>query len=77
MAAILLLFNKERILLPGNESWSGLLIAMCLLAVFVSFLSDQIFRKFIPSLVKIWIVELALISFTIILLIILKVSFVN
>lgn len=77
MATVVLLFNKKEILAPVNQAFNGLFIAICLIVVFVAFLSDQIFRRFIPSLPKIWIVETALIIFTIILFIILKITIVN
>lgn len=77
MAAVLLLFNKKEILAPVNQAWNNLFIAICLIIVFVAFLSDQIFRRFFTSLLKIWIVESALIIFTIILFIILKITIVN
>jgi hypothetical protein len=77
MLAVLLLFNNKLVIKQGDLSYRGLLIAFCLLMVFIAFLADQVFRKLVPSLSKIWLLELALIVLTVILLIILKISIVN
>jgi hypothetical protein len=74
MAVFTLLLDKKQLLKPVNEEYKGVIIAMCLLVLFVSFLSDQIFRKFIPSLARLWLIQLAMIFLTVILVAILKVS---
>lgn len=54
----------------GKLNW-----LFCLLSVFaclVSIISDLIFRKAIPSLKRLWIVESSLIIFTLVLILIIK-----
>lgn len=63
---------------PGQGSphvdVSGLIIGLCFILAIVAFISDQIFRKFIPELRNLWVIEGAFIVFTLILMFILKVS---
>jgi len=51
-----------------NSLWAGL----CILTAIIAFISDLIFRKFIPLLRKIWIVEGMLILITMVLMLILR-----
>ncbi|WP_256007370.1 MULTISPECIES: hypothetical protein [Pedobacter] len=68
------------LLLKGGEqqsehidiSWT--IAALAILSAFVSFLSDQAFRKFVPSLRKLWLLEGVLILFVIIVVFIVKAS---
>lgn len=62
---------------PGYNSHinvTGLLTGFCLLITVIAFISDLIFRKFIPSLKKLWIIEGVLIVFIVILIFIIQVS---
>lgn len=51
-----------------------ILIGFSLAIAVVAFVADQIFRKFIPELKKIWIIECTVVLFTVLLFIIIKVS---
>ena len=77
MLAFALIIKKSWLLSPQNEEFSGLMIALCVLVLFVSFLGDQIFRKFISTLGKLWVMQLALIVFTLVVILILKISVFN
>ncbi|MNQ77126.1 hypothetical protein D3C85_919840 [compost metagenome] len=72
--AVMLMFEKQPA--PGVKTidLARILMWFSFLIVLVSFISDQIFRKFIPELKKIWAIECAFIVFTIILVFIIKVS---
>lgn len=74
VCAVLLVFSKSSMTNPVNQSFNGLWIGICLLGAFISFLSDMIFRKFIPTLGNLWIIECAFLVFTLVFLFILKVS---
>jgi len=50
-----------------------LFFGLCILGALVSFISDMIFRKSIPSLKNLWIVEGAFIVFTVVLILIIKI----
>lgn len=71
--AALLLFDKKA-QQPGYVDITGLLIGFNLLTAVVAFVSDLIFRKFIPTLKKLWVVEGVLVIFIIILIFIIKTS---
>lgn len=70
----LLIFGKSEITNGVDHQVNGLWIAVCFLAVVISFLSDQIFRKFIPSTLNLWVIECAFIVFTLVFVFILKLS---
>jgi hypothetical protein len=74
--AALVLIEKRP---PGYNSHinvTGLLTGFCLLVAVIAFVSDLIFRKFIPSLKKLWVIEGVLIVFIVILIFIIKVSII-
>ncbi|WP_235324515.1 hypothetical protein [Pedobacter lusitanus] len=71
--ALLMFFGPDKEL-PVQKGVNGMLIGLCVLTAIIAFISDLIFRKFIPLLSKLWIVECALIVFTVVLMIILKVT---
>jgi len=71
---VLLLFNRRQ---GGQTTPVGLVDLMAglsVIAAIVSFISDQIFRKFIPNVKKLWVVEGVLVIFIIILILIIKTS---
>lgn len=68
-------FNKQ-VNLPVR-GLHVLYFGLCMLAVFVSFVSDLIFRRSLTSLRKVWIVEGAFIVFTIVLILIIKIVLFN
>lgn len=72
--AVLLLYKKREIGNAGPDSLIDLMAGMGVLAGVVAFISDQIFRKFVPRLKKLWIIEGVLIVFMIILIFIIKTS---
>jgi hypothetical protein len=72
VAGVWFLADKNETQRPGHIDMTGWVIGFCFLIFMVAFVSDLIFRKFIPELKKIWIVEGVLIIFTIILMFILK-----
>jgi hypothetical protein len=70
----LLIFNKAKVTGPVEQQVSGLWMAVCFLAAFIAFLSDQIFRKFIPLTRNLWVIEGAFIIFTLVFLFIIKLT---
>jgi hypothetical protein len=74
VCAVLLVFSKSGFGSPVSQTFTGLWIGICLLAALISFLSDMIFRKFIPSLRNLWVIECAFVVFTLVFLFILKIS---
>jgi hypothetical protein len=74
----LLIFNKPKVGTGVVEhNVNGLWMAISFLAAFISFLSDQIFRKFIPLIRNLWVIEGAFIVFTLVFIFILKLSILN
>lgn len=71
VTAVLYLWYRKP---PQHVDVSGILAAFSFLVAVIAFISDLIFRKFIPSLKKLWIIESVLIVFIIILIFIIKVS---
>jgi len=72
--AVLLLINKKE---EGNAKYvdiTGILAGFSFLASVVAFISDQIFRRFILNLKKLWVVEGVLVIFITILIFIIKAS---
>jgi hypothetical protein len=72
--AIMLLINKKEEGNPKYVDITGILIGFSALTAIVAFVSDQIFRRFILNLKKLWVVEGVLIIFIIILIFIIKAS---
>jgi hypothetical protein len=60
-----------------ERSFNVLLFGLCILGAVVSFVSDLVFRKSVPSLKNLWIVEGAFIVFTIVLILIIKIVVFN
>ncbi|HEX8607075.1 MAG TPA: hypothetical protein VF679_00385 [Pedobacter sp.] len=73
-AGILLLVNKKQSLQATPDALIDLMAGLTVLAAIIAFLSDQIFRKFIPSVKKLWVVEGVLVIFILILILIIKTS---
>lgn len=74
VGCVLLIFDKSTAVGPVNRAFNGLWIGICLLGALISFLSDMIFRKFIPVLRNLWVIECAFVVFTLVFLFILKIS---
>jgi hypothetical protein len=55
-----------------DHNFNGLFFTLCILAALVSFVSDLIFRRSIPLLKNLWIVEAAFIVFTVVMILIIK-----
>jgi len=70
--AVWLLLRKTPPRYNSHVDFTGLLSGFCLLTAVIAFVSDLIFRKFIPSLKKLWIIESVLIVFIIILIFLIK-----
>lgn len=77
MLSVVLLVDHKRFVAPNNQNYIGLMVAFCLLVVFASFLADQVFRKLVPSLGRIWVLELALIALAVITTLVLKVLIIG
>jgi hypothetical protein len=60
---------------PLQKGMNNLLTGLCFSAAIIAFISDLIFRKFIPLLRNLWVVECAFIVFTLVLMVILKITF--
>ena len=73
-AAILLLVNKKQTLQVTPDALVDLMAGLSILAAIIAFISDQIFRKFVLGIKKLWIVEGVLVIFIIILILIIKTS---
>lgn len=58
--------------LAVQRHMNTLLAGLCLLAAIIAFISDLIFRKFIPLLRNLWVVECAFIVFTLVLVVVFK-----
>jgi hypothetical protein len=71
VSAVLSLWYRKS---PQQVDVSGILAGFSFLVALIAFVSDLIFRRFIPSLKKLWIIESVLIVFIIILIFIIKVS---
>ncbi|MEJ5960691.1 hypothetical protein [Pedobacter immunditicola] len=71
MAAAWMLFNGFGT--PMEKTVNLLIFGLCILGAVVSFVSDLIFRKSIPSLKNLWIVEIAFLVFTVVLILIIKI----
>lgn len=73
--AIYLLLEKKQ---PRGTAMyinlSGMLVGFSFLIAIVCFISDQIFRKFVPELKKIWILECFFVAITLLLIFIIKIS---
>jgi amino acid transporter len=74
VAALLLVFNQSDVVSPVNQTFKGLWIGISLFGALISFLSDVIFRKFIPLLRNLWVIECAFVVFTLVFVFILKIS---
>ncbi|WP_353903571.1 hypothetical protein [Pedobacter sp.] len=71
--ALVMLFSPARHI-PVQKGVDVMLTALCFLAAIIAFISDLIFRKFIPLLRNLWVVECAFIVFTLVLMVILKIT---
>lgn len=69
VTAVLYLWYRKA---PQHVDVSGILAGFCFLVAVIAFISDQIFRKFIPSLKKLWIIESVLLVFVVILIFLIK-----
>lgn len=69
-----LLWSKQPAQRPGQIDMTYTLAGLSFLSAVVFFISDLIFRKFIASLGKLWIVEGVLVIFIVILVFIIKSS---
>ncbi|WP_157766428.1 hypothetical protein [Pedobacter ginsengisoli] len=74
VAVLLLVSKKEEGHAPQHVDVTGILVGFSFLAAIVAFVSDQIFRRFILNLKKLWVVEGVLVIFIIILIFIIKTS---
>ncbi|MFN0257027.1 hypothetical protein [Pedobacter ureilyticus] len=72
MAVAGLIVDKSWLLAPANHERKGLFIAFGVLVFFVSFLCDQIFRKFIPTLARLWLVQLMVVILAVVFVLVLK-----
>lgn len=73
----LLVFDKVKMTRGLEQQVNGVWMAVCFLTAFISIISDQIFRKFIPLTRNLRVIEGAFIVFTMVFLFILKLSFLN
>lgn len=72
--AVMLLINKQDQANPKYVDISGILAGFSFLIAVVAFISDQIFRRVILNLKKLWVVEGVLVIFITILIFIIKAS---
>jgi len=69
-----LLLNKQSVQRPGQIDMTNTVAGFGFLCAVVFFLSDLIFRRFIPGLKRLWVVEGVLVIFIVILVFIIKSS---
>lgn len=72
--AVGLLLNNKAVQQTGSIDMTYILVGFGFLTAIVTFISDLVFRKFIPSLTKLWVVEGVLVIFIVILIFIIKAS---
>ena len=72
MAILLLLFNEVRLFSFQVSGMKTLFVMLFLMIAIVAFISDILFRKLVRSLKRLWVIELALISLTVVIAILLK-----
>jgi len=72
VAGILMLWGGRKPVRPQVADMSGMLAGFGFLSAVIFFISDLIFRKFVPDLGKLWLIEGVLVIFMVILLFILK-----
>lgn len=72
LAAILLLLNQFQIMAFQVSGMKTLFVILFFVISLVAFVSDLLFRKLIPSLKRLWIIELTLITLTVVVAIVLK-----
>jgi hypothetical protein len=77
LAAIGLLLDQKWILSAADKEFKFLFVAFAVLALFGSFLIDQVFRKLIASTSKLWLFQFLFIVFTLILIFIFKQIFIQ
>jgi hypothetical protein len=73
VAGVLLTFSPDPPM-PVQKDINHIMVVLSFLTAVVAFISDLIFRKFIPEVKRLWLVESSLIVFTVILVVILKIS---
>lgn len=74
VSAAMLFISKAQPQHPQHIDLTGTLAWLSVLAAVVFFVSDLIFRRFIPSFKKLWMVEGVLVIFMVILIFIIKSS---
>lgn len=72
LAALLLLLNQFQIIAFQVSGMKALFVILFFMISLVAFVSDLIFRKIITSLKRLWIIELTLITLTVVIIIVLK-----
>jgi len=72
--SVLLFVSKAQPQRPQYIDVTGMMAWFSLLAALIFFVSDLIFRRFIPGLGKLWVVEGVLVVFIVILIFIIKSS---
>lgn len=70
--AVLLLFNQLNFFEYQLPAMKILFVVLFVIIAVVAFVSDLIFRKMIPSLKRLWLVEVSLITLTAVMMIVIK-----
>jgi len=68
------LFNNNQIFVSEKEDFRSVSIALLLLVFFMCFLFDQVLRRFVPKLARLWLVQLLVILLTVVLIMIFKIT---
>jgi hypothetical protein len=55
------------------KNFNGLYLALCVFAALASFVCDLIFRKLVPLLRNLWIVQISFLVLTVVMILILKI----
>lgn len=77
MAGVLLLLGDDMFASLINKGSTLPLVLFCVLVMAVAFVGDLIFRKMVPSLFRLWFLELALIGLAIVMMAVFKIIFVG
>lgn len=60
--------------IPVHQEMQGLITGLYFLGAIIAFISDLIFRKFIPLVRNLWVVECAFLIFSLVLMVTLKMT---
>ena len=72
VSSLLLVSIAYQLFFPDEIGFNELGSIPLIILLFLSFVSDQIFRRLIPQLKRIWLIELLFLIFVVVLMILIK-----